>query len=104
MLTNEINIETFPTAEDFKKSLYEKNINRALYIVYKKLDQVDLSNLSVMLLKSEFHIQAGTEVQCAYTISNEILKEVMKFLTVKGYRIIEIQDANNNHIGWKIYV
>ena len=57
-----------------------------------------------MLLKSEFHIQAGTEVQCAYTISDSILKEVMKFLTDKGYRIIEIQDATNNHIGWKIYV
>jgi hypothetical protein len=104
MQTNEINIETFPTAEDFKKSLYKKNINRALNIVYKKLEQVDLSNLSVMLLKSEFHVQAGTEVPYAYTISDSILVEVMKFLTDKGYRIIEIQDASNNHNGWKIYV
>jgi len=104
MKSNEINIENFPTAEDYKKSLYKKNINKALNIVYLKFEQVDLSNLSVMLLKSHFHVPAGPEVQCAYTISDNILKEVMKFLTDKGYRIIEIQDAVDVHIGWKIYI
>ena len=104
MQTNEINIENFPTAEDYKKSLYKKNINRALNIIYKKFEQVDLSNPSVMLMKSHFHVIAGSEVPCAYTISDNILKEVMKFLTEKGYRIIEIQDAGDIHIGWKVYI
>lgn len=70
MQSNEISIENFPTAEDYKKSLYKKNINRALNIIYKKFEQVDLSSLSVMLLKSHFHVIAGSEVPCAYTISS----------------------------------
>jgi hypothetical protein len=104
MQTNEINIENFPTAEALKTLIYKKNINRALNIIYKKLEQVDLSNLSVLLLKTDFHVPISETNASAYTISDNILQEVMKYLTDKGYRINEIQDVNNNHIGWKIYI
>lgn len=104
MQSNEINIENFPTAEALKTSLYKKNINRALNIVHKKFEQIDLSNPSVLLLKIDFHVPASEINTIAYTISDNILQEVIKFLTEKGYRINEIQDVNNNHIGWKIYV
>ncbi len=104
MQTNEISIENFPTAEAFKSSLYKKTINRALKIVYQKFEQINLSNSSVLLLKTDFHVSASETNSIAYTISDNILQEVMKFLTEKGYRINEIQDVNNNHIGWKIYI
>lgn len=104
MQTNEINIENFPTAEALKKSLYKKNINKALYIVHQKFEQIDLSNTSILILKTDFHIPAGPTVACAYTIPDNILQEVIKFLTEKGYKINEIQDVHNNYIGWKIYI
>lgn len=104
MQSNEINIENFPTAEDLKKSLYKNNINRALNIIYKRFEQIDLSNPSILLLKTDFHVPAGIAVPCACNIPENILQEVIKFLTEKGYRINEIQDINNNYIGWKIYI
>jgi len=104
MQSNEINIENFPTAEALKTSLYKKNINKALNIVHQKLEQINLSNPSVLILKTDFHIPAGPIVPCANNIPDNILQEVIKFLTEKGYRINEIQDANNNYIGWKIYI
>ena len=104
MQTKEINIENFPTAEALKTSLYKKNINRALNIVHKKFEQIDLSNPSVQLLKTDFHVPVSETNAIPYTISDNILQEVMKFLTEKGYRINEILDVNNNHIGWKIYI
>jgi hypothetical protein len=104
MQSNEISIENFPTAEALKKSLYIKSINRALNIVHQKLEQIDLSNPSVLLLKTDFHVPVSEKNASAYTISDNILQEVIKFLTEKGYRINEIQDVNNNHIGWKIYI
>jgi hypothetical protein len=104
MQSNEISIENFPTTEALKTSLYKKNINRALNIVHKKFEQIDLSNPSVLLLKTDFHVPASEINAIAYTISDTILHEVMKFLSEKGYRINEIQDSNNNYIGWKIYI
>jgi len=104
MQTNEINIENFPTAEALKTYLYKKNINRSLNIIHKKFEQIDLTNPSVLLLKTDFYVPASETNASAYTISDNILQEVMKFLTEKGYRINEIQDINNNQIGWKIYI
>lgn len=98
--SNEINIENFPSADAMKKTLYKKNINRALAIIYQKFEEIDLSNPSVLIMKSDFHIPHS----CAYNIPENILQEVIKFLTEKGYRINEIQDTLNNYIGWKIYI
>ena len=103
--SNEINIENFPSADAMKKTLYKKNINRALAIIYQKFEQIDLSNPSVLIMKSDFHIPAVlNNHSCAYNIPENILQEVIKFLTEKGYRINEIQDTLNNYIGWKIYI
>ena len=56
-------------------------------------------------MKSDFHIPAALNNHyCAYNIPENILQEVIKFLTEKGYEINEIQDTLNNYIGWKIYI
>ena len=72
--SNEINIENFPSADAMKKTLYKKNINRALAIIYQKVEEIDLSNPSVLIMKSDFHIPASLNNHyCAYNIPENIL-------------------------------
>jgi len=115
--TTEIHRENFPSADMLKKKIYERNFNKALSIIYPRLEQINLTNPYVRIMKSDFHIpsQQPISVPCAhlasqdpqgkagaYQIPEVVLTDVMNFLLEKGYRIADIEDPLCNHIGWRI--
>lgn len=98
----EIHRTNFPSAEMLKKTIYEKHFNKALSIIYTRLEQMDLINPYVRIMKSDFHIPSQQPALCAYQIPEVVLTDVMKFILEKGYKMVEIEDSLCNHIGWRI--
>jgi hypothetical protein len=108
--TTEIHRQNFPSADILKKKIYERNFNKALSIIHPRLEQIDLTNPYVRIMKSDFHIPSQPlapgayqiPAPCAYQIPEVVLTDVMIFLLEKGYRIVDIEDSLCNHIGWRI--
>lgn len=114
--TTEIHRQNFPSADMLKKKIYERNFNKALSIIHPRLEQIDLTNPYVRIMKSDFHIPSQQQVPVgahlvsqdpqgqagAYQIPEVVLTDVMNFLLEKGYRMVDIEDPLCNHIGWRI--
>lgn len=100
--TTEIYRENFPSANMLKKKIYERNFNKALNIIYLRLEQIDLTNPNVRIMKSDFHILSQQQAPCACQIPEVVLANVMNFLLEKEYKIADIEDNLCNHIGWRI--
>jgi len=71
--TTEIHRENFPSADMLKKKIYERNFNKALSIIYPRLEQINLTNPYVRIMKSDFHIpsQQPISVPCAHLASQD---------------------------------
>jgi hypothetical protein len=114
----------FPTANQLKNQLYEKHFDTMLNIIFTKIIESNNSRGSsstIRLLNSDFNnglpnvpaigTAPATVVPVAVpvpvpvnsiNIPNNVIVDVKKFLTDKGYTIVETEDAAGVSIGWRL--
>ncbi len=122
--SSSITRSTFPSANELKTQLYEKNFNRALNIIYAKINDANNSAgnpTTIRLLNTDFN-NGSVGAQCVppsapvppavpnpvpvsannINIPTNVIVDVKKFLVDKGYTIAETENADGMSIGWRL--
>ena len=116
--SSSITRSTFPSANELKTQLYEKNFNRALNIIYAKINDANNSAgnpTTIRLLNTDFNngsvgaqgVSQSAPVPPAVSANNiniptNVIVDVKKFLIDKGYTIAETENSDGMSVGWRL--
>ena len=106
----------FPTANQLKNQLYEKHFDTTLNIIFTKIIESNNSrgnSSTIRLLNSDFNnglpnvpaapVPVAVPVPVInINIPTNVIIDVKKFLTDKGYTIVDTEDAAGVSIGWRL--
>ena len=112
----------FPTTNELKAQLYEKHFDTTLNIIFTKIIESNNSrgnSSTIRLLNSDFNnglpnvpaVGAAPVMPVAVpvpvpviniNIPTNVIIDVKKFLTDKGYAIVDTEDATGVSIGWRL--
>jgi hypothetical protein len=104
----------FPTTSELKAQLYEKHFDTTLNIIFTKIIESNNSrgnSSTIRLLNSDFNnglpnvpaVPVAVPVPVInINIPTNVIIDVKKFLTDKGYTIVDTEDAAGVSIGWRL--
>ena len=101
-MNNIYNKENFPASNDINMVLHDFKFNELLNTIFWKI--ISANNMSpiggIPFNNMNNFIKINNNDTIQYT--PYLIDDVKNFLTSKGYKIIDIEDNNNNNIGWKL--
>jgi len=89
--TSIVTRDTFPCKQELNELFNENQFNRLLQYIKTQINTAQLENINFVRI-------LNTQVQ-HYT--PQIIANIKLFLTNKHYTIVDIEDIDNNTIGWK---
>jgi len=89
--TSIVNRDTFPCKQELNELFNENQFNRLLQYIKTQINTAQLENINFVRILNTQVLQ--------YT--PQIIANIKLFLTNKHYTIVDIEDIDNNTIGWK---
>jgi hypothetical protein len=85
--------QTFPTRNSLIQTVNEQKFNNLLSCIKNKIDNAISVNLNYIKMYTDLDL---------INYRDDIIKNIRNFLEQRGYSIHELEDNNNNILGWKL--